>query len=619
MPLSTRFLFLLGSIGFLLSISSLLMQSPVSGYEWSIYAGLGPTFWFSFWIGLSATVGGTILAVARDGRWRYGLSFVGLYMTVLYVLPYIHGYYQYGAGFNDILAHWGYTIEILKTGYIPDSDWYPMLHTQFAIHTRLGLSQRAVMNVAAVVFNASLVVGSYLFVRERVRDSRIAAVAALATFAPVYTLFNRSLHPFMLSMMMLPFLFYAVDRRRTSSRSAIWSTLVIVLFSFVLFFHPITTVYAGIWLFVREGGERLRRVMCNPIQAERLPTGTGNNQISVLLSMFGIGFVGWYLLTFERIINPIITIVNGIAGQTASTGETRIKAASAPDLEMTELVVQFFEQYGPPFLFIVLGGTIALVVVWKFITERKRADNRVVLTRRQLAIQVLIGGVITLSLLPTGIFNRPTRAAQYGLFATSLLIGVTAGALLIGDARRTDTLRRGATVILAVSLVLAVPAGTATTYSPNRHMLESESVGAEWVLDTNQDEHPSASIAENIKTVFYHKGTTEEAARSYSAFTAFYPRELRSDGPTVGQVYLEDTIMITKVRDRYRYHARHPSQWDTLLTYRKSDLQRLHRDESAEKIYYNGDYAAWMVEGRSRGADNGPRSQERDPTTRSTS
>ena len=624
MALRSIFFFLLGSLGVSTSVISLMAQSPVSGYEWSIYAGLGPTFWYPFWIGLGSTVGGTILAVVRDGRWRYGLSIVGLYMGVLYALPYLHGYYQYGAGLNDIMAHWGYSIMILKTGYIPDSDWYPMLHTQFAIHTRLGLSRRAVMNVAAVLFNVSLVVGSYLFIRERVRSSRIAAVTALATFAPVYILFNRSLHPFMLSMMMLPLLFYAVDRRRVNSsrQSAIWSTLVIVLFSFVLFFHPITTIYAGIWLFVRESSEWLKCAISKPAQKQDRLNEAGKSQILVLLSMFGIGFVGWYLLTFERIKNPIATVIFGIFGQTVNTGEKqvettntgekRIEAATTPDLETTELVVQFVEQYGPPFLFIVLGGSITLVVAWRFMTERRRAGNRVVLTRRQLAIQVLVGGLITLSLLPTGLFNRPTRAAQYGLFATSLLIGVTAGALLVNNTGRTDTLQKSAAIILALSLVLAVPAGTATTYAPNRHMLESESDGAEWVLDSNQDKYMTASIAENVKTVYYHKGLTEEAAQNYSSFNAFYPQRLRSDSSTIGRAYSRDTVMITKVRDRYRYRARHPSQWDTLLAYRSGDLQRLHQDESAEKMYHNGEYGAWIVASRNGGADTGRQSPAND-------
>ena len=588
-----RVLYAVGLTAVVAALVSLNVQSPVQDYEWSIYAGLGPVFWIPFAVGLGFVGAGIISAVRTDGRWRFGLATLVLLLGMLYALPVARGYYQYGSGRMDVLLHWGMTVTLMETGTVVPSDWYPMLHVQLAAYRYVGLSRRLVLNVVGVSFNAIFVVGAYLYTRERIGDGRAAAVVALAVSAPVYAVFNRSLHPFMLSFMLLPLTLYTIHQFKVSSDRYIWSAVSLALLTCVLLFHPLTAIYLAVWVGISLTLDAVHRRASRGVEPPGTLSVLVDDPRTYLLSLLGVEFAAWHLLSFDRIVNPITTIILGFAGNRTPTGAGRVGAARNQALQGTDLVFQFVESYGPQVLFIVVGATISLYVLRRTLRGVNNGPERLLRFRQELSLQVIAGGVIALSLVPIGLLLRPTRLLQYGLFACSLLIGTTVGGYVSSE--EDDGTPQGLAILAVICLLLAVPAGAMTVYAPNRHMTEEKAAGTEWVLEANHGRQPTASIGENYKTVAFHEGFSDALSTGYSAFTAEYPHRLGREHARLGTIYHRQTFIVTKTHDRHIWNARHPSQWDRVTAYRSSDVDRLHADPSAEKTFHNGGYAVWYV------------------------
>jgi uncharacterized membrane protein YvlD (DUF360 family) len=588
-----RILYAIGLTAAIAALGSLIVQSPVQDYEWSIYAGLGPVFWIPFAVGLGFVGAGIISAVRTEGRWRFGLATLVLLLGMLYALPVARGYYQYGSGRMDVLLHLGITVTLMETGTLVPSDWYPMLHVQFTAYRYVGLSRRLVLNVIGVSFNAILVAGAYLYTREKIGDGRPAAVVALAVSAPVYGVFNRSLHPFMLSFMLLPLTFYTIHQFKVSSDGYIWSAVSLVFLTCVLLFHPFTAVYLAVWVGISLTLDAVCRRASRKGEKQGILSLLSDDPRTYLLSLLGVEFAAWYLLSFDRIVNPITTIIFGIVGNRKPTGAGSFGAARNQALQGTDLVFQFVESYGPQVLFIGAGATISLYVLQRTLRGVDYGPERLLRFRQELSLQVIAGGIIALGLVPTGLLLRPTRVIQYGLFACSLLIGTTVGGYV--SAEEDDRTPRGLAILAVLCLLVAVPAGAMTVYAPNRHTTEEKAAGTEWVLQANHGRQPTASIGENYKTVAFHEGFSDALSAGYSTFSAEYPHRLGREHTRLGTIYRRQTFIVTKSRDRHIWNARHPSQWDRVKAYRSSDVDRLHTDPSAEKTFHSGGYAVWYV------------------------
>ena len=575
---------ILSGVCFVVSIISLMLQYPVSGFEHSIYAGLGLVFWVPFLVGLTAAGIGTALSIIANGDFRRGMLFVSLYLAVLLSLPLLRGYLMYGRGTNDITAHWGYTKTILQTGHIPSEDWYPFIHLQFTVLSRIGADRQLVFTIVAILYNLFFGAGAYLYVREITNSRRVAAFAALAVLVPIYGVYHRSLHPFMLSFMLFPIVLFVYHRAHKQSEATTWTTLLILLLSSILFFHPFTFIYVWVWLSITVFVYKIRGLVAgsssqkNGWTADATPT----------LSLFPVALVSfgyWYFAASSRIVYPLLQFQAALLGESTTTGSEQVEAAQG--LDPTSLVINFVDLYGAAFLFIAVAGGIAVVVVgqwlydWGDVTIGGLAD--VHLTP---SVQVLAGGGLAIGLLLTGLFVRPTRVAQYGLFASAILIGSVAGwyAISSNGPSRTKT-HRFITVAAVVAILFALPLGALNVYTPNRHLTAQENVGSEWVLDANQGPmQRTASLGDNYKSVLFQKG--HHQINRYKPFTAPFPASLGYNNSShAGRSYNGPRLIITKQVDRYL-----PGKG-----YSQQDYVRLDGDSAIAKIYSNGLYEVWRV------------------------
>lgn len=139
-----RFVKLLSILAFLfieLVITIIATTPSASGYEISIYEVFPWYFWF--FLILSLAIGQIIIFLnifnentKKNKVWLIGLIIVLIASCILLSIPYSRGYVTYGRG--DNLEHIGEAKDILFSGSIKPSNFYPSIHILTAVISLIG-------------------------------------------------------------------------------------------------------------------------------------------------------------------------------------------------------------------------------------------------------------------------------------------------------------------------------------------------------------------------------------------------------------------------------------------------------------------------------------------------
>ncbi len=142
----------------ILAVLYLFLNSPVSGYEISIYKSIIP-FWVLIFIAIAI---GVILLVYQaykkiyDGFWYIFFTLI-LSMFIILTLPISRGYYFYGG--NDPTGHCERIVEIISSGHFGDN-YYPIAHILGAELSSLGSIAPNIitMSICAHIYNGIYII-----------------------------------------------------------------------------------------------------------------------------------------------------------------------------------------------------------------------------------------------------------------------------------------------------------------------------------------------------------------------------------------------------------------------------------------------------------------------------
>lgn len=122
------------SLTLLFSVLIIATTPPATGYELSIYEAY-PTI---LWVLLSINIFFSVYTIIRscDTQSRnlyYGYFSILLIETIILFLPIIRGYYSISRGEGDMHHHMFVASQILNSGYLPLTDYYPLMHIWLSI------------------------------------------------------------------------------------------------------------------------------------------------------------------------------------------------------------------------------------------------------------------------------------------------------------------------------------------------------------------------------------------------------------------------------------------------------------------------------------------------------
>ena len=305
-PQTLKILFVINYAILLSALLIILLTSPASSYEFSIYDAYPNYLWYiviaSIFLGQVCAV----LSVLDDSTskyWPLGFLAAVIANCLLLSLPVIRGYFIYGSG--DVLTHIGYMKDIGNYASI-GSNHYPILHMLgFSMHEFTGLSFGIITMIIPPIFSIVSILYWYILGKEIFNDKSKVVILVLIAFLPMYGVMNSLFTPNHEAFLMLPLVLYCLIKSQNAANKTEVNAILITLSVLIVLFHPLIAIMAmSIYalLYVSDA-------LSISISSFKLHTKNIWIVIAIMAMIFSIWSTYIYLLT--DVLDPLISSIMG--------------------------------------------------------------------------------------------------------------------------------------------------------------------------------------------------------------------------------------------------------------------------------------------------------------------
>lgn len=577
---------LFGVVCLNVAVAIALAVPPADGYELSLYAAYPVYFWAlvvgAIFLGSVVIVGSA--GTPRNRSWVFGLSTVFVANALLLLMPYVRGYQMYGRA--DAMSHLGFVREIATSGGIEGNIYPPMHMLVLALAEVTSLDPMTIATLIPAVFSG-VYFGAMFYLLVVLFDSRERVLFGLPFVAlPVLRHAHLGVRPFDLSVMLLPLVLYLFVKGQRTPLPSVRATLVVSLVGLLLY-HPLTALFVigvfSIYLAARYA-PRIR---------EQYATPTNVFSLSVAL------FVAWYLqftgiiLRFDRIYNTLLGQNEDVTYLEKYTGVVEEASPALIDL----LRVMTFK-YGLEVLLFGLGFAFLGLSLLFVIRKEYYMDSHTIMLLGTLGL-FSISGILFLVM---DLIVPPERPFQIAKIAATVLAGQLFYLLWyhVDWSRHRSGLQTGFHVSLTVTILLLVVLSTFGLHnSPlasenNDQVTEMELEGSRWL--TEHGRHADEFSQFGISYRRFHDALYGIHAPQPLVGTGLPDHFNYTVNRHLGQSYTNDTYLTITRLGRIVYPEGFPdyrSKW----RFTPADFERLERDETTARIYDNGDYNQYLVDG----------------------
>ncbi|WP_188976932.1 glycosyltransferase family protein [Halocalculus aciditolerans] len=575
-------LVLLAAVGVAAATLLAVSTPPAAGFETSLPPAFPLAYWVAFYGVLAACVAVYFLSAA-DGSayWKHALALVLADYAVYFFLPLVRGYLLYGRGTSDILVHIGDVKNILATGSIWSGSWYPVQHVFISELVLLGFPLRGAEYVVEFAFTA-VFVASFGALLRTMTDGRRAIAYGLAAGTPlVYTIFQTTIIPSFLSVMLFPTVLLVLERVRRSDSPTYLLVLTVFAVGIALT-HPVTGGLLAVLV--------VASTVIGVVYSWR--TGAAVERIPARLALLVVPVVYAWYINFRQTETSIRQIA--LAWATGGTTPVEGAAGQAAGAALTpfELVVRFVQLYGVIFVFLGLAGLFGLYVAWELLRHRRGRYAEVFATGQFGVGFAVAVGFFTVYLIEF----EPTRVSRYLVVMAVLLVGL----LLVRTTEWRPRRRTVAQVVLALSLVSATALGANAAYTSNKQLTQTEYEGVAFSLTHKAPDAPVRTAAVSHKIEWYTYGDVSGSIWPPRVRTGL-PDRLGYTNHTYANQTFPRTYVATLEYDRRFYTDPYftPAQQDDLFIYGEDDLETMRNDPTVARVYDNGAFETWYIaEGR---------------------
>jgi len=417
---------------------------------------------------------------------------------------------------------------------------------------------------------------------------------------PIYQKFYLTVQPSVISFLFLPYVFWSLEAYYDQQSSAAYVSIVLVFF--IIFYHPVSTVFIFIGIVVYTALPYAFAVTnrWTPITVRNI---TRVHRPITLITLCIVPALMWYL-SYQRTFVTIAARLGGFFSADYSAAGAKISAADNRGLTTEQTLARFVELYGSQFVLAVVAGSVLLFWFYRVTVTREMQFRDGITTTH-----FIIATSISMVLLVLPVISNIIRMSRYAIFTLLLVIGMgLAHVSGILDSKHRQTRARivATTVAVVLVLCLALPLGLMGVYQPNHHHTYAEHNGIDWTLDYHDRDDRVYSLGIGVKVQDALEG--RHNARADWVFFGQYaesrpdlfPRHLGyGESETVVESF-DEGYLITKTHDMRYYESYYETQLPILTYYTKSDVARLHGDQTAHKTYSNGGWTTWRLRNDTR-------------------
>ncbi|WP_336135437.1 hypothetical protein [Natronomonas amylolytica] len=577
----------LGGVALLIVAVAIVITTPSANrYEISLYRAYPIYFWVLL-VGAMLAGALTIVASARvdSGRsWVYGVSLMLLTNALLLLLPYIRGYEMFGR--SDAMSHLGFMVDISNSGGIGGNIYPPMHLLAIAVSDATGVEPMTVAMLLPVVFSG-IYFGAMFYLLYAVFETRAQVLFGLPfVMLPVLRQAHVGFRPFDVAIMLVPLVLYLFFKGQPNPTPPVRATFVVVLVA-VLLYHPLTAIFL-IMVFALYGASKYA-----PLVKRKYASPTN------LVSLSAAVFIVWYseyagiILRFEQVHDSLFGAGGG--GTRADTYARTIEEASPPLIDLARV---FTFKYGLEFVLFGLGFAFLGMAVLLILQRKAVLD-----TYSVMIIGTVIGfSVFGVAFLLQDLIVPPQRPFQIAKIGAVVIVGQLFYVLWrhVDWSPERPSVRISFQTILTITLIVLIVLSTFSVYeSPlesesNHQVTEMEVQGNEWLT-----EHGSASQEVAAFKISHHRFNHARSGTSTPqpfAFSTPPPHFNYTVHDSLGRSYQNDRYLTITRAGRIVYPEAFPN-YRPRWRFTPEDFERLERDTTTNRIYDNGDYRQYLVEG----------------------
>lgn len=631
----------LASGGFVFVLVALIVIArtpPATGYELSIYYAYPTYFWSLIIAAIACGIGILIrqaFAAQKSNWWLAGLFLVIFSNSVFLGLPFFRGYAFFP--FGDAMTHIGYMKDIIATGHLGDSNYYPVVHILGVdLLTITGLSQATVVNLLFVFFSALYLLNMYLLATV-VANRRGQALLITAFACPlIFSFFHARIHPSMFSLFMLPLLLYFYHRAASLPGHKAQNIALLFLVALLMtFFHPITALFAIAVLLVFALASYLHRKLApatNP--GSQLRTSKNSTKFALITAVVMVVFFSSWYLSFPSIRGSFNKVYGWLAYEITgpeiepsptepsltkppvrrSLFQSLIHTLSKAEITFTQTLALFIARYGAVFIYLLMALILSIVVLRKALVKkfkRKGFQQLDFIYSIQFLVALLIS---TYMLFGYAVEYQEIRIARFPLLMSTILGGLVVYGLAGRDSPQRanlDNLEPGkkAFIGLVAMLILATSVLSVLNvyYSPrvvklNWQVTQMEITGTKW-FSSHRDRNIGIAVA-NVPL-----GRFDDFNFGWETSPLQRAPRLKLIPSHFGYDENSSITVTFDFQDRYLLTCEAGRMWVMVVPesvkpeahlYTEDDFARLRTDPAVAQIYANGEFEVWKVYGENK-------------------
>lgn len=580
----TKALTALGTVCLLLTVAILLRTPAATGYEISMY-GAFPRYFWALLIGTFVFGQLAILSSAigheDDHGWIGGVGLMATASLIVVLLPSIRGYPVYGRA--DTLTHIGMIHDLEPVGI--GGNIYPPTHvvTQ-ALAGATGQGPIDVINLVPLVYTV-LFFGAISLVVVQLFERRQALFCLPVVLLPIMGTSFVMVIPFLFSILLVPltvFLLLKEQRTRSVAIRALFTVSVVG----VVLYHPLTAMFFLV-----------ATVLYSVLGRTSVPSPDWS-MIPNVTSLTAVVFGAWYM-QHAGIIIRFRNIANDFIGPSSSESELEATAATITETSpaLNDLLQIAVLQRGSDVL---IYGSAAMMLLIVGLTWYRYGDRPDVFRLLFLVISVVFGLVATV-FLTTDLIAGYGRPLLFGKTFAMLFVGVLFYELWAGartDGERLAVSGTFSVVLFMLAILLVFSMFTSPlVFDRNHQVTEMEIEGSEWLFEERNQDHLIEERGFRQHRYYHmHYGTVDTDPTIRWGGSSPPPHFNYTEYDTLGESYTEDRYVVLTQLSRIEYQERFPDYEDQ-WKFTPEDFERLETDSSTHRLYDNGEFNVYLVNG----------------------
>jgi len=563
--ISNRNLILITAFSFFIISLALvsLHETPVNGYEISIYQKIPFIVWIAIIFGL---INGGFLFFRYYGLekklWAIGLFEILLCNAILISLNFLRGSIYLGKG--DSLTYLGYSKDIILNGFLPQYNFYPsisLLISSTSVITNL-TGIELVQLLPAFFLTVYLL---SIFVWSKSLSHKRGFIAAML-FASLPLFFATFIPPIIyeaLCVLMIPIFLYSLQKSK--SKDIRYISIICVFFVFFTLGHPLVSLALLLYMIIIFVTERFFRL------EKKTVTGP-------LLLFSSVVFFIW-IANQAVLVNSITITLNQMISGPSQTALTDFEGF-ASKLGLLTTVQSILSSTIDDIIFILLS-IWAIILIWKNAWRTNSITPY---------FACFIGGTILLATLIVTTNQSPSRFVNlnFNMIFTIPLVG-----FLLYQKQKNGkvTLVRLILFLIVVSLIVSISSiyQDPIQMTPNGTITISETSGVNWFINQKNATIGILTVytepSRFADMIYGHIYSQNHAESFIKKDPGNHFTSIMSSNKTIENSYL---IISSYDRDAYT------TLWQNVNRYEEKDFQALPLSNMINKNFDNGGFSCYI-------------------------